>query len=104
MEGTREELLDFVLNEPLQNPPGTAYVYSDVDYITLGVLIERVSGERQDDFGREFITEPLNMTDTMYAPSADLQNRIAATEYQPWTNRGIVWGSVHDERLGRLME
>ncbi|WP_339230871.1 serine hydrolase domain-containing protein [Oceanobacillus sp. FSL K6-2867] len=102
MEGTREELLDFVLNEPLQNTPGTAYLYSDVDYITLGVLIERVSGERQDDFVREFITEPLNMTDTMYAPSADLQNRIAATEYQPWTNRGIVWGSVHDEKAWAL--
>ncbi|MDO6447968.1 serine hydrolase domain-containing protein [Oceanobacillus profundus] len=102
MEGTREELLDFVLNEPLQNPPGTAYVYSDVDYITLGVLIERVSGERQDDFVREFITEPLNMSDTMYDPSADLQHRIAATEYQPWTNRGIVWGSVHDEKAWAL--
>ena len=37
------------------------------------------------------------MKDTMYNPSEKLKERIAATEYQPWTNRGLVWGEVHDE-------
>ena len=37
------------------------------------------------------------MSETMFNPPASLKPRIAAEEYQPWTGRGIVWGSVHDE-------
>src|SRR5690625_4856396 len=80
VEGDREDKLTFVLNETLQNPPGDQYLYSDVDFITLGVLIERISGQRQDEFMEQFLTQPLNMTDTMYNPPADMQHRIAATE------------------------
>ncbi len=96
IDGNREERLDFVLNETLQNPPGEHYLYSDVDFITLGILIERLSGLQQDEFIEQFITEPLNMTDTMYNPPAELQHRIAATEVIPWLDRGLVWGEVHD--------
>jgi hypothetical protein len=42
------------------------------------------------------------MTDTMYNPPAELLPRIAATEYQPWTGRGLVHGSVHDENAWSL--
>jgi len=102
IEGDRNDRLDFVLRESLQNPPGTEYLYSDVDYITLGVLIERISGQRQDEFVRESITAPLQMEDTMYNPPETLRHRIAATEFQPWTARGLVWGSVHDEKSWSL--
>jgi serine-type D-Ala-D-Ala carboxypeptidase len=99
---SREERIDLVLNHPLSNKPGSAYTYSDLNMITLGVLIERLSGQRQDEFVKENITEPLEMNDTMYNPPASLKNRIAATEYQPWTNRGVVWGEVHDENAWSL--
>ncbi|BAC12623.1 beta-lactamase (cephalosporinase) [Oceanobacillus iheyensis HTE831] len=102
IEGDREDRLDFVLNETLEVPPGTRYLYSDVDFITLGVLIERLSGQRQDEYVAENITEPLQMSDTMYSPPASLKNRIAATEYQANVNRGLVWGSVHDEKAWAL--
>ncbi len=102
IEGGRDGRLDFVLNESLQNPPNTEYVYSDVNYLTLGILIERLSGTRQDHFVADHITDPLGMEDTMYNPSSTLRERIAATEYQPWTNRGLVWGSVHDENAWSL--
>ncbi|MFA1819686.1 serine hydrolase domain-containing protein [Virgibacillus oceani] len=102
IEGDREGKLAFVLNETLQNPPGEQYLYSDVDFITLGVLIERISGQRQDEFIEQFISVPLNMTDTMYNPPAELQQRIAATEEQPWVNRELVWGEVHDEKAWTL--
>ncbi|GGJ60244.1 serine hydrolase domain-containing protein [Virgibacillus salexigens] len=102
IEGDREDRLDFVLEEPLENQPNTEYVYSDVNYLTLGVLVERLSGVRQDAFVSEYITEPLDMEDTMYNPPASLRDRIAATEYQPWTERGLVWGSVHDENAWSL--
>ncbi|XKE79444.1 beta-lactamase family protein [Oceanobacillus kapialis] len=102
VEGNREDRLEFVLREPLQQEPGADYVYSDLNYITLGVLVERLSGERQDVFVEREITEPLQMEDTMYNPAESLKPRIAATEYQPWTNRGLVWGSVHDENAWSL--
>ncbi|WP_371817492.1 serine hydrolase domain-containing protein [Virgibacillus sp. MSJ-26] len=102
IEGTRADLLDFTMAEPLLNEPGAEYVYSDINYITLGVLIERLTGERQDAYVEENIIEPLGMGDTMYNPSEDLKSRIAATEEQPWADRGLVWGSVHDEKAWAL--
>ncbi len=99
---SREDRLKLVLNQPLKNAPGTTYEYSDLNMITLGMLVEHLSGQRQDEFVREHITEPLGMRDTMYNPPASLKNRIAATEYQSTPNRGLVWGEVHDENAWSL--
>lgn len=101
-EGDREDRLQYVLERPLANDPGTTYTYSDLNMITLSVLIERLSGQRLDEYVKENITDPLGMEDTMYNPPASLKDRIAATEYQPWTDRGIVWGEVHDENAWSL--
>ncbi|SDZ93350.1 CubicO group peptidase, beta-lactamase class C family [Thalassobacillus cyri] len=101
-EGDREDRLQYVLERPLANEPGTTYTYSDLNMITLSVLIERLSGQRLDKYVKVNITEPLGMEDTMYNPPASLKDRIAATEYQPWTDRGIVWGEVHDENAWSL--
>lgn len=99
---SREERLKLVLNQPLKIAPGTTYEYSDLNMITLGMLVEHWSGQRQDKFVREYITEPLGMKDTMYNPPASLKKRIAATEYQAIPNRGLVWGEVHDENAWSL--
>jgi len=100
--GSRRDRMDYVLQLPLEHPPGTHYVYSDINFITLGALIEHLSGEREDVFIRKHLTGPLHMTDTMYDPPAKLKPRIAATEYQPWTHRGMLWGSVDDENAWAL--
>lgn len=102
LDASREELLELVMNEPLLNTPGEAYVYSDINYIALGVLIERLTGQRQDRYIQERILEPLGMANTMYNPPKKIKTRIAATEEQPWTGRGLVWGSVHDEKAWAL--
>jgi CubicO group peptidase (beta-lactamase class C family) len=78
-------------------PPNTAFLYSDMNMMTLGKVIETVTGETLDRVVAQHITQPLRMTETMYNPPASLKPRIAAEEYQPSTGRGIVWGSVHDE-------
>ncbi|MCA0991493.1 serine hydrolase domain-containing protein [Pseudalkalibacillus hwajinpoensis] len=98
----RDNRLEYVFQYPLQSAPGTDYTYSDLNMITLGALIERLSGMRLDEYVKQEITEPLGMDDTMYNPPAELKERIAATEYQPWTNRGLVWGEVHDESAWSL--
>ncbi|WP_047984596.1 serine hydrolase domain-containing protein [Ornithinibacillus californiensis] len=102
VDGDREDRHQYVLQYPLANEPGTVYTYSDLNMITLGFLIERLSGQRLDEFVKENITDPLNMKDTMYNPPESLRYRIAATEYMPWTDRGIVWGQVHDEKAWAL--
>ena len=102
IKGSRKDRLDYVLQLPLEHPPGTHYVYSDINFITLGALIEKLSGEREDMFIRKHLTGPLHMTDTMYDPPTKLKPRIAATEYQPWTHRGMLWGSVDDENAWAL--
>lgn len=92
MGSSREERMEIVLRHPLVNRPGTEYVYSDLNLITLGALVEKLTGQRLDEYVRKHITEPLGMSDTMYNPNERLKKRIAATEYQPWTDRGLVWG------------
>lgn len=99
---SREDRLKVVLEQTLKNAPGTTYEYSDLNMITLGMLVECWSGKSQDEFVREHITEPLGMKDTMYNPPTTLKHRIAAAEYQSTPNRGLVWGEVHDENAWSL--
>ncbi|MQA84952.1 MAG: serine hydrolase [Streptosporangiales bacterium] len=83
-------------------PAGDRYLYSDLNMITLGKLVEKVTGHRLDDAVARGITGPLGMTDTGYRPPDSERHRIAATEYQPWTGRGMVRGEVHDENAWSL--
>lgn len=77
--------------------PDTRYLYSDMNMMTLGKVIEAITGESLDRVVAQRITGPLGLRDTMFNPPAALIPRIAAEEYQPWTGRGIVRGTVHDE-------
>jgi serine-type D-Ala-D-Ala carboxypeptidase len=86
-----------VLDVQPTSPPATTYVYSDLNLITLGVLVERQTGKGLDRLVREQITVPLTMTDTAYNPDRSLRVRIAATEFEVDPPRGMVRGQVHDE-------
>jgi CubicO group peptidase (beta-lactamase class C family) len=77
--------------------PDTVYLYSDMNMMTLGKVIEAITGRSLDRVITQRITGPLGLRDTMFNPPASLVPRIAAEEYQPWTGRGIVRGTVHDE-------
>ena len=99
---TVEERLAAVLAVTPSTEPGTAYVYSDLGLITLGMLVEEVTGRTLDTVIADDITRPLGMTDTMFNPPAALMDRIAATEAEPWAGRGMVRGEVHDENAWSL--
>ena len=86
-------------------PPGAQYLYSDVNYLTLQRVIERVTGRGLDRVIHDGITGPLGMHDTMFSPPSRLRPRIAATEYQMPPGepaRGMLWGSVDDENAWAL--
>jgi CubicO group peptidase (beta-lactamase class C family) len=91
-----------VMDVAPKSTPGTTYVYSDLNLITLGELVRRVSGSPLEDLVRTGITEPLGMTDTGYNPPAAKLDRIAATEFQSSPGRGMIRGQVHDENAWSL--
>ncbi|MBG0563811.1 serine hydrolase domain-containing protein [Actinoplanes aureus] len=101
---TPEQRLAAALATPVTagSTPGRQYVYSDIGLIALGVLIERVTGKPLADAVRDGVTGPLRMRDTGYRPGPELRDRTAATEYQPYVNRGMVRGEVHDENAWSL--
>ncbi len=99
---TVEERFAAVLAVKPRTPPGEAYVYSDLGLITLGLVVEEVTGATLDRVIADGITGPLGMTDTMFNPPAELVDRIAATEEQPWAGREMIRGEVHDENAWSL--
>jgi uncharacterized protein YbbC (DUF1343 family) len=72
--------------------PGQQFVYSDLSFITLGAVVEAVSGQSLSDFAQDNIYAPLGMTDTGFRPDARLAARCAATTSGDDTveTRGIV--------------
>ena len=75
-----DEAMKRLYREPLRNPPGTRFVYSDINYIALGEVVHRVSGLMLDEFAQRNIFTPLGMRDTGFKPGAKLRARIAPTE------------------------
>ena len=77
-------------------PPGARFVYSDINFILLGELVHRLSGQMLSDYSREHIFLPLGMQETMFQPPPSLAPRIAPTERDG--PNGAPWrGVVHDE-------
>ncbi|MEU9101701.1 serine hydrolase [Streptomyces sp. NPDC048361] len=98
---TREQKLKLIWNEAPATPPGSAYLYSDLNLISLQLVLERITGRPLDALLHDEITAPLGMHRTRYNPPASWKPEIAATEdaRRPWSglDRGLVWGEVHDE-------
>ena len=75
-----DEGIKRLIKEPLRNPPGTRFVYSDIGFIALGEVVHRVSGMTLDQFAQKNIFAPLGMKDTGFRPQQKLKTRIAPTE------------------------
>jgi CubicO group peptidase (beta-lactamase class C family) len=93
---TPEEAIQLVFTTPLDTLPNVRMVYSDLGIITLGKIIERISGESLDGYLSLHVFGPLGMKSTMYRPPSWMRQRIAPTERDPWRER-LVYGEVHDE-------
>ncbi|MBF0877730.1 beta-lactamase family protein [Gluconobacter cerevisiae] len=94
-EGVRRAMMS-----PLINPPGEKFVYSDINYVMLGLLIEKLSGLPLDQYVRLNILEPLGMTESGYLPPSSLRPLIAPTQYD---EQGVMLrGVVHDPTARRM--
>jgi CubicO group peptidase (beta-lactamase class C family) len=94
---TRRDLVMCAAAEPLENEPGAKSLYSDIGFILLGEILERLMGQRLDEAARQRIFSPLGMAATMFNPSAELRARIAPTENDAEFRKRLVHGEVHDE-------
>ncbi|MGQ4715576.1 serine hydrolase [Streptomyces anulatus] len=105
-EPTREGKLRRLWEEVPASTPGSAYLYSDLNLISLQLILEKITGRPLDALLRDEITAPLGMHRTRYNPPASWKPKIAATEDArlPWSGleRGLVWGEVHDENAFSL--
>ncbi|HST53707.1 MAG TPA: serine hydrolase domain-containing protein [Pyrinomonadaceae bacterium] len=112
--GERERVLEVIAAQPLERASGSRVVYSDLGFITLGLLLQKVSGARLAELARREIFDRLGLTRTFFNPEQTLQTGIAACEsggnaYERETceaehgpqHAGVwrtnsIWGEVHD--------
>jgi uncharacterized protein YbbC (DUF1343 family)/CubicO group peptidase (beta-lactamase class C family) len=82
-----------------RDEPGTKFVYTDVGFLVLGKIVERLSGQNIHQFSHENIFSPLGMYETGYLPDEALRTRAAPTEKR---NDHWMQGEVHDPRAFHL--
>lgn len=91
--------LDRVVAERPLYAAGSRFLYSDINFIVLGELLRRVSGEPLEAYTRRHIFAPLHMTDTGFHPPLAERHRIVPTDRQEGTVR---WGEVQDPTAYRM--
>ncbi len=80
-------------------PPGSQYLYSDINFEILGELVRRISGMPLDVYCARYIFQPLGMKNTGFTPPLTSRPNIAPTEY---LNGRLHWGEVHDPTAYRM--
>ncbi|HWZ53404.1 MAG TPA: serine hydrolase, partial [Candidatus Acidoferrales bacterium] len=92
-----DTVLKRVLAEPLVHEPGTRIEYSDLGFILLGEIVERLTGDTLSEFARKEIFDPLGMKDSRFNPPRSLRARIAPTENDQTYRKRLIQGEVHDQ-------
>ncbi|MCW5831279.1 MAG: DUF1343 domain-containing protein [Labilithrix sp.] len=82
-----------------RSQPGERFNYSDVGFVVLQEIVQRVSGKELAAFASEEVFAPLGMKDTGFLPSPELRLRAAPTEQR---DGGFILGEVHDPRAFAL--
>jgi CubicO group peptidase (beta-lactamase class C family) len=97
-EGSKAAIV-MACQEKLVSPPGSTFLYSDINFILLGEIVARVSGYPLERFVADEVFRPLKMRDTRYAPFSTDRARIAPTD-RDGTN--FLRGVVHDPTARRM--
>jgi uncharacterized protein YbbC (DUF1343 family)/CubicO group peptidase (beta-lactamase class C family) len=91
---------EMALAQTPEDAPGSKFSYSDVNFIVLGALVERISDEALDEYAQHHIFVPLKMLHTRFAPPAAWRPKIAPTQYDE--NDHMLRGVVHDPTVRRM--
>jgi uncharacterized protein YbbC (DUF1343 family)/CubicO group peptidase (beta-lactamase class C family) len=96
----KQTALQMAYAETPVSPPGSRFVYSDVNFIVLGAMVERISGITLDEYAARNIFAPLHMTHSTFNPPRAWLGKIAPTQYDE-QNR-MLRGVVHDPTARRM--
>lgn len=111
LSADKEHVLNVIAHERLESMPGTHVRYSDLGFIMLGFMLERINGASLAEIARREIFEPLRLERTFFNPSKSLITGVAACEMGNAYERGmcvaqqadsygwrenLIWGEVHD--------
>jgi uncharacterized protein YbbC (DUF1343 family)/CubicO group peptidase (beta-lactamase class C family) len=96
----RQAAFQIAMQQKPQYPPGSRFVYSDINFETLGFLLEKVTGKSLNEFASENVFVPLGMKDTRFLPPTDWISRIAPTQYDE--HGQMLRGVVHDPTARRM--
>jgi CubicO group peptidase (beta-lactamase class C family) len=109
----KADALAAIAEQPLDHIPGERVVYSDLGFIVLGFLLQRVSGRSLAELAQDEVFVPLKLQQTFFNPSAAMRTGVAACEtgnayerdmcerdfagqtYAGWRSE-VIWGEVHD--------
>jgi CubicO group peptidase (beta-lactamase class C family) len=102
---SKEQMLSFFINKPLDFDPGTQYSYCNSGYMLLGLIIEKVTGKSYEQVVKDFILKPLKMNHTGF-DFVGLQSRDKAVGYSKYTSTikeaSIPWDSTATYSAGAL--
>lgn len=91
--------IELACAEKPTDPPGRIFRYSDINFIVLGEVVQRVTGRRLNEVAAKEVFQPLRMNETGYLPPASLVPRIAPTEK---VGNKVLRGTVHDPTAQRM--
>lgn len=97
-----EEVMDAIYNAELEYPTGSQSVYSDLNAVILGKLVEKISGKDLNQYCIDNIFLPLDMQNTMFVPDDSRKDKIAPTEEDTYWRGRLLQGEVHDETTAML--
>lgn len=103
-----DELLETLDKAEMVLPSGARFHYSNLAYALLGIVVERVSGQRYTDYVRERLFEPLGLSRLSFEPEAPAARGYVGQPYADgvwnaidvetgaWASAGQLWGTVGD--------
>jgi CubicO group peptidase (beta-lactamase class C family) len=94
---SKAELLTVALQVPLAADPGSRAEYSDIGFIFLGEVIQKLFGQPLDQFCRAEIFAKLGLSNITFNPPANLKPLIPPTEDDQTFRHRLIQGEVNDE-------
>lgn len=96
-----QAMWDSLYATPLVYKTGTKMVYSDINFLILGKVIEKITGMPLAEYVEKNFYRPLGMTNTMFTPPLSMKDMCAPTEYDSVVGQ-LIQGYVHDENSRSL--
>ena len=93
----KTELMRAAMTTPLATLPGTRAEYSDIGFMLLGEILERITQEPLDQFAQREIFDRLALTHTWFIPPLEIRTEIPPTENDRTFRKRVIQGEVNDE-------